>query len=724
MPGENRIPVATAVVDTDEATRAIDDLAGKLGELPARALPARDELGRFTSTGRDAAAAAEHLAAALGVAGPAALAAAGAVGATVGALNHFQAALGVAHEVGRYGAELYNAAAAAEIHQRALAQLGPAYELVRRSTNDTVSAELAWRTQQELLGARLHLTGEELATVSQAARAYAREHLVDVDTAMQRVTRALESGGRGLREFGVHLERGAYGARQAHDAVRQMADRMREAGVPARDLGENAEVTGRQLREAFGDAALAAVNGLGRAFADLVTRISGVDVSMRSVTAALRGLADESQDRANLARSNDELERRRQILEAIGRHESRLAAMGIHGHAPSPQELARYTTGELGQLSLALAGAGTADVAQAAFDQLTHAGDHREAAQQQAAQQQAAAVATDERGFGRPGSSGAGREARLEALQREYEQLVAAARRGGAQLAEVQRATNESTAHYLERELAAQRAFNERHRELEDKRLTDEREAADRREQWRRADQQREAQLLELAQRHREEVKRHNREVDDDLNAQGVAQRQAADAGLQLRNVFVQNAQVQGTAAQQLAGTVNSAFGSMTNSVKSHVAALIAGRESVGQALQGMLADTLSSIAQEATVKALLYGAKAIADAVTPGMQGFVAGDLAGAAAFAATAAAAGIGAFAVGSIGGGAQPAAAGGGALPPPTASSGGGAGAGPGTAGGGTTINVNVNGTLFTNEGVTVGVVRALNDARMRGLVPYGG
>lgn len=58
------------------------------------------------------------------------------------------------------------------------------------------------------------------------------------------------------------------------------------------------------------------------------------------------------------------------------------------------------------------------------------------------------------------------------------------------------------------------------------------------------------------------------------------------------------------TAAQQAADGVSKAFGAMGEAFSAHLTAVVSGREALGEALQGMLSDTLSAIGKEASVKA------------------------------------------------------------------------------------------------------------------------
>lgn len=58
------------------------------------------------------------------------------------------------------------------------------------------------------------------------------------------------------------------------------------------------------------------------------------------------------------------------------------------------------------------------------------------------------------------------------------------------------------------------------------------------------------------------------------------------------------------TAAQQAAEGVSKAFGAMGEAFSNHLMGVVSGREALGEALQGMLSDTLGAIGKEASVKA------------------------------------------------------------------------------------------------------------------------
>jgi hypothetical protein len=95
-------------------------------------------------------------------------------------------------------------------------------------------------------------------------------------------------------------------------------------------------------------------------------------------------------------------------------------------------------------------------------------------------------------------------------------------------------------------------------------------------------------------------------------------------------------------AAREEAEFVNGAFQSMGRAFSDHLTAFIEGREELGTALQGMLADTLKAISQEAAVKAGLNIAEGFAALATYRYDA-AASHFAAAGIFTAVAAAAGV---------------------------------------------------------------------------------
>lgn len=117
--------------------------------------------------------------------------------------------------------------------------------------------------------------------------------------------------------------------------------------------------------------------------------------------------------------------------------------------------------------------------------------------------------------------------------------------------------------------------------------------------------------------------------------------------------------------AARVAEFTNAAFNSVGKALGNHIQAFVTGKETIGQALQGMLADTLTSIGQEAMVKGAFETAQGLAALAGVYTAGLAPGHFAAAGAY-----------FAVGGL------ASAAGAALAPAPATASGGASGGAGS------------------------------------------
>lgn len=99
---------------------------------------------------------------------------------------------------------------------------------------------------------------------------------------------------------------------------------------------------------------------------------------------------------------------------------------------------------------------------------------------------------------------------------------------------------------------------------------------------------------------------------------------------------------------QALAEGTTAAFAGMADAFGKHLQAFVTGKETIGDALQGMLSDTLASIAQQATVKGALELAEGISASAGIVTAPLAPGHFAAAGAYFSVAALAGVGAAAV----------------------------------------------------------------------------
>lgn len=167
------------------------------------------------------------------------------------------------------------------------------------------------------------------------------------------------------------------------------------------------------------------------------------------------------------------------------------------------------------------------------------------------------------------------------------------------------------------------------------------------------------------------------------------------------------------TFSQQFAGTLGGAFNTVSGAIKNHIAALIEGRETAGEALKAIVHETLMSLAQEAAIKAIFNTATGFA-ALASYQYPQAAAAFTAAGVYAAVAVAAGVGAYATNPTQV-AQSAGAGGG--PPRSPSVGGGRGASDSVGGGNTTILI--SGDVFAGTQFQDFLQRNQRQSSRRGL-----
>jgi hypothetical protein len=185
---------------------------------------------------------------------------------------------------------------------------------------------------------------------------------------------------------------------------------------------------------------------------------------------------------------------------------------------------------------------------------------------------------------------------------------------------------------------------------------------------------------------------RGQRELDEQIDAQQSYTDRMRDMHGQRAN-----------AAQLEAEAVSGAFSAMGKALGAHVNAVVEGRETVGQALQGTLSDTLTSIGQEAVVKGAMQIAEGLAMLAGIYTAPLAPGRFAAGAAFMAVGALAGVAGAAIAPTpaGASASPAAA-------PSAPVGALGSANDNSRGGPTEITINLGG------GVVMGTSRELGEA----------
>tara|TARA_R110000868_G_scaffold10891_5_gene52595 strand:+ start:1153 stop:3159 length:2007 start_codon:yes stop_codon:yes gene_type:complete len=105
-----------------------------------------------------------------------------------------------------FGFKVAELSAEFETSQRAATLLGSAYAQVDLATRGAISAQTALRAQQTLVQSGLQLTGVQLGVVARAARDYALATGTEASQALEQLTDALRTGSsEGLGRFGIAI---------------------------------------------------------------------------------------------------------------------------------------------------------------------------------------------------------------------------------------------------------------------------------------------------------------------------------------------------------------------------------------------------------------------------------------------------------------------------------------------------------------------------------------
>jgi hypothetical protein len=615
----------------------------------------------------------------------------------------YMAASQLGGQVVSLGRTLLQTAVQSEAHDRAMRRLGSAYHLVRQATNDTVSAQDALRAQQTLVQGGLQVTGEQLATITRAARDYALATGTETTQALEQLTDALRGGEEdGLQRFNLAVSAGGDRTRTFADSLRTLADRQRGTGAASRTLAEDMEALGRGFSTMVGHMARA------------VTQLGPVQAALRALGGAIASVNEHFEGEASRDRMRAESAQRNERNDRLDAQNRRLGGMNL-GDIRDLDGWERDT----------VAGARTPAMAQLALDMV-----RRTRAQRRAEAARRAQAAADQHGLQQwgglasagveggfaigsdPESSGGNG---LAELRREVAAARAVAMVVGQIYETAERRRGESTERRLRREIALNqqlvagaRARIEAERELAAEMARQ--EIAERAARGRMAEGDKGARLGQYDAR---------RASESASMTELFRQQDERNPARQFEQAFGYSAGRTVNHAEMMAQGVSAAFQTMTGSVKTHLAAVIEGRESLGDALRGIAHDTLLSLATEATGQAIMETARGIAKvAASYGADPTAYGHFAAAASFAGVAAIAGIGAA-----------------VTTPPSASAGGGASAGGsqfasaggGSAandngGGGVTYVVNMNGAPFmTREDLHDAINRGGSLAGARGNTP---
>jgi hypothetical protein len=663
---------------------------------------------------------------------------------------------------------LREGAAAAEAHERALRLLGSASQLnargfiaqadafaaVTRQTNGAFSATEALRTQQTLVQSGMRVTSDELGIITRAAREYALATGTEASQAVEQLTDALVGGeADGLRRFGVSLREGQTRTEAFRSALTQLEQTQRGLAPSAQTMAETNAALSRSWAE------------LSNTLTSNVAKWLNLQEVLQGVVRALNDVQQAQGDISAVFGDNTRADRDRAAQQADERRTEAIRSGYIATRARAARRLGAVeeTFGSanvlneaqmLAQIRQLDSATNIAEYMAAAADSRGLESDNRAArgrvaaAREQRLAGEAAAARRDEQAriqreraqSASPAQYDATRFELADAINAFFDRLQASGMgtptRGRAtygsslaELADLQSAQSgllsgfgvrtagrrpgEDLATYLQRSLAANdtglSALAERREGKENARYEmGVAAAANERELvlTRRAMQLGNVETDEGLRRKADETRTRNEEL---------ARR--GDVGAQFRDAFLPAAEETKTAAERMAEGVSGAFNTMTGSLRTHIAALVTGKENIVAALKGIAHETMLSLAQEAAVRSAMSLAGGIAAAVTPGGQGTAVGLFAAAGVYAGVAALAGVGAYAT-------RPseaaASAGGGASAQRLGAPASAAAANGGRAGGPSSVTINVNGAVIDREGFESAVVSGLRGARQRGLL----
>jgi hypothetical protein len=571
-----------------------------------------------------------------------------------------------------------------EAHNAALNRLGAAYELVRARTNDAVTAEQAVRVQQQLTQAGYRVTAEQLATITARAREYAIANGTDLNQALDQVTETLRGlSGEGLQRYGIQLTNAHTRGDAFRQAISQMDGQLRRSGTTMQTTAESADVLRRNWTQ-MQDGIIGRIAG----WLQLAEAIRGVNDILDGTFARMQrangmtGHDDMAGREAAANRLNNAGARRYFDANSLGRlntHDAHQVAWYVeHGDI----EGARRAMG-LGQAQRD---------EQNARDTVAAAGGP--------ANDNGTPTATERLRYG-SASSGS----------RTSDSLTAASFGGSSGFASAMSAIGGAMGGgfgfggiggMVSEEMAAEAALAQA--VVESERLK--REA---RQATLDAEKEQHRQHEELREQERANTAKREAAMADAAIGRDTLQ-------TQLNERFQAHAELHETRAQGMAGLVEGAYNSMTGALRTHIAAVITGRESIGEAIKATLQEVLLALAVESAVKAIFQTAEGIGAAAIgnyPGaLQHFTSAGI-----YAAVAAGAGLGYAGVSAIGGGEQKSAGGFGAGSPGAAASTRGP-SGAANDNGGGVMNVYVNGFAMTEAGVQDAVVGAVELGAMRG------
>lgn len=610
-----------------------------------------------------------------------------------------------------YGAAFTEAAISGDRHRRALAILGNAYQAVAAATHGAVSAEQALAVQQKLAQSGLNLTAQELGTVTRAAREYALRTGTDTTQALDQLTEALRNGeAGGLRRFGVALTNTKTRGEALSQSLMQLQAAQTGTTPSAETLGESYERMSRTFRESSGAAAVAIAEAL--RLGETFQRVAGW---IQGAASAYQGWLE------SISTGGAPVTHQRGVPGAPGGGGGGggggSGGTGGGGAPTPPGGIGATTASGRGFGADQALGGGGGGGGGPSIRQLRK--DFQDAYREALA----AGIQLND----------------LQAKEGEtFEQYGRRVRDtvqlAGAAYQEFARNRGESVAHALTRitnALKEAKEQNDRLSELMQNASSVRRQGSGSRSmaQEMAATAGIDAQLIALERGDKINVDGGSGEFNLDApandNAGGYAgkgalikrAREQQDVMLQLSRATKSFVESQKTGAEGVAEVWSGMMQSMTASFKQHLAAVVTGKETIGEALQGILQETLLNLTVESAAKAIFELAEGVAAAASyryaEAGQHFTAAGI-----YTAVAATAGVATYGLSQLQAGAQ----GGQNVTPQSDRAGRGATSESNVSGqqSGGTVVINVNGALF-NEGVEDSVVRAIDRAASRGVQP---
>jgi hypothetical protein len=634
---------------------------------------------------------------------------------------------GAASEVLNFVREVGEATARVDQHQRMIRALGESYQVTNALTQGAMNAAEQFAVREQLLAHNTFLRTEQTATLNRAMREFAAIHGGEASAAMQRFTQAVEQGDNvALAQFNVHLDASVPAARRMQAAIDQLASAQRDTPIVPPTETERQ----RSFTQWLGDT----TDALYTYTADgLNPNREAMREWAQNVTTVTRSIQEQRQQLLAQQQASDQVKNAIANINHVLRDQfnQNLTNAGLLV-ASITARVVEYTTALNRASNASQRFAFNADMGaeqnasrlMGAQQLLANLRSQRASDRTVRREMRLNGATNDElSAIGLGGGSSGGAAANLADLKRGVSEAINEIGRLGGTWELLQRQRGETEEHFWHRyEEHAQGALEHARQELEITRSIEDHHRA----------------LLQVL-RDEKALKDADVTVSKDAAAgttragtyytkgQGAISggeygadsdqlrqmQQASDYSQQFAQTFGATAENIQTTAQTTASIVGQAWGAMTGSFKSHLGALIEGKEDAAAAFGGMLHEALLSIAEESTIQALFNGAKAVAALAS--QQYAQAGQFATAAAmYAGVAVATGLGAAATTPRSAGAG---AGGGFTAGATSRS---AGTGPSNdngTGGSVTNIINITGLAMTRRDAQDGVGRALDGYGMR-------